>query len=228
MSIIPCDKPIVEKHERYVEIYEITCEVTGKKYVGQTVSHVLNTGKYRKYGMEKRLKCHISEAFSTKKNQCHYLNNAIRKYGSENFTVKLLDICSIENSDDKEAEFIVKNNTMFPSGYNLKLGTKTTRLSDEGRRRVSAGLVRYFSERKFDRFLVDEDITPIDFDEVIKPAKKAGKQYGWYVYINRKKADFGGIHISLEDSLKMAQDFIYELQKRKIAKYLDAGESLKF
>ena len=48
--------------------------------------------------MNKRLNEHFSEAFSSKKNQCHYLNNAIRKYGIEKFNVELLELCSMEES----------------------------------------------------------------------------------------------------------------------------------
>ena len=120
---------IVEQNERCVEIYKIICIENNKCYIGQTVSHILNNGKYRRFGMHKRLLGHISEAFSKKKHQCHYLNNAIRKYGADKFEVKLLEICSIENSDNREAFYIVSHNTMYPNGYNLKLGTITTRLS---------------------------------------------------------------------------------------------------
>jgi hypothetical protein len=65
--IQPIERKIVEKHERYIEIYKITCKSNSKIYIGQAVSHILNTGKYRRYGMKKRLDCHISEAFSSKK-----------------------------------------------------------------------------------------------------------------------------------------------------------------
>ena len=37
------------------EIYMMTNIITGKKYVGQTVSHRLNHGKYRPYGSKKGL-----------------------------------------------------------------------------------------------------------------------------------------------------------------------------
>ena len=60
-------KNIVNEHERYSEIYIITCTLTTKSYVGQTVSHVLNHSKYRRFGSLKRLNQHISEALSTKK-----------------------------------------------------------------------------------------------------------------------------------------------------------------
>ena len=53
--------------ERYCEIYKITNISNGKIYVGQAVSHILNHKRYRPYGHEGRFRCHISEAFSTKK-----------------------------------------------------------------------------------------------------------------------------------------------------------------
>jgi hypothetical protein len=53
-----------------------------------------------------------------------------------------------------------------------------------------------------------------DIEKYIKPLNRNNKQYGWYVYIDRNKADFGGVHISLEDSKKSAQEFIYNLKKQ--------------
>ena len=54
--------------------------------------------------MERRFACHISEAFSDKKNQCHYLNNSIRKYGQDKFKLELLRVCKIDNADNIENE----------------------------------------------------------------------------------------------------------------------------
>ena len=213
------NKMIVEENERYVEIYKIICLSTNKIYVGQAVSHILNNGKYRRYGMKKRLNGHISEAYSNKKNQCHYLNNAIRKYGKNNFIVELLDVCELNKSSDIESYYIQQLNSMFPYGYNLKLGTKTTYLSDEGRKRVSNGVYNYYKDKKFEKF---KDIkTPLgnDIDKYIKPLRRNNIQYGWYVYIERKKADFGGVHISLDESRKRAEEFLLTI-KNYIAKHL--------
>ena len=74
--------------------------------------------------MEGRFRCHISEAFSNKPNQCHYLNNSIRKYGSSNFTLQLLQNCKIEDANSIETEEILKHNSLFPKGYNLNTGGK--------------------------------------------------------------------------------------------------------
>ena len=53
------------------------------------------------------------------------------------------------------------------------------------------------------------------------------RQYGYYVYIKGKKADFGGLHIPLETSKKRAEDFVKLLQEQNNAKHLDAGTSLE-
>ena len=62
LSNVTLDNPT----ERYCEIYKITCLTSGKIYVGQAVSHILNHKRYRPYGYTRRFNCHISEAFSTK------------------------------------------------------------------------------------------------------------------------------------------------------------------
>jgi len=193
--------------ERYCEIYKITNLTTGKVYVGQAVSHILNHKRYRPYGHEGRFRCHISEAFSSKKNQSHYLNNAIRKYGVADFVVELLEYCAISDANDREIFYIAKYETLFPNGYNLKNGGSVFTHSDESKKRVSNGVLNFYKDKKFERF---KNVTKIDDDieKYIKPLKKYNEQYGWYVYIDKIKADFGGIHISLDESKKSAIEFI--------------------
>ena len=198
--------------ERYCEIYKITNLSNGKMYVGQAVSHILNHKKYRPYGCEGRFRCHISEAFSSKKNQSHYLNNAIRKYGVNEFNVELIENCKIEKADERETYYINELNTLFPNGYNLKNGGNVFTHTDESKRRVSNGVINYFKNKKYDRF---KNIKNIDGDiaKYIKPLKKHNEQYGWYVYIERCKADFGGVHIPLDESKKNAIEFIEQLRE---------------
>lgn len=202
-----------EPTERYCEIYKITNLSTGKMYVGQAVSHILNHKRYRPYGYEGRFRCHVSEAFSTKKNQSHYLNNSIRKYGVEDFEVELLEHCELPNADEREIYYIKSLNTLFPNGYNLKNGGNVFTHSDESKKRVSNGVISYFKEKKEERFKNIKNIDD-DIEKYIKPLNKYNKQYGWYVYIDRKKADFGGVHISLEESKKSAIEFINNLKNQ--------------
>jgi len=210
---------------RYCEIYKIINKVNNKIYVGQTVSHVLNAKRYRPYGHIRRFKSHVSEAFSSKKNQCHYLNNAIRKYGTSNFEVELIECCPLEISNEKEIYYIEKYNSLFPNGYNLKNGGNVFTHSDESKKRLSIGVAKYYSDKKMQRF---KDIKKIDDDiyKYIRPLKRNNTQYGWYVLINRKKADFGGVHIPLEKSKEDAIKFIKYL-KNHLAKHLDAGNPLE-
>ena len=199
--------------ERYCEIYKITNISNGKIYVGQAVSHILNHKRYRPYGHEGRFRCHISEAFSTKKNQSHYLNNAIRKYGVTDFVVELIECCEVEKADEREIHYIKELNSLFPNGYNLKNGGSVFTHSDESKKRLSIGVVNYFKDKKAERF---KDIKQIDDDieKYIKPLNRSNEQYGWYVYIDRIKADFGGVHIPLEKSKKDAIEFINNLKNR--------------
>jgi len=197
--------------ERYCEIYKITNISNGKIYVGQAVSHILNHKRYRPYGHEGRFRCHISEAFSQKKNQSHYLNNAIRKYGVHDFEVDLIECCETSDSDSREIHYIKEFNSLYPNGYNLKNGGSVFTHTDESKKRVSNGVINYFKDKKMDRFknvkFIDENI-----DKYIKPLNRHDEQYGWYVYIDRTKADFGGVHIPLNESRKNAREFIINLK----------------
>ena len=204
---------IDDPSQRYCEIYKITNITSGKIYVGQAVSHILNHKRYRPYGHEGRFRCHISEAFSTKKNQSHYLNNAIRKYGVTDFVVELIECCETKDADERETHYIKNLNSLFPNGYNLKNGGNVFTHSDESKKRVSNGVINYFKDKKHDRF---KDVKYIDndIDKYIKPLNRNNEQYGWYVYIDRNKADFGGVHITLEESKKCAIEFINNLKNQ--------------
>ncbi len=90
-----------------------------KYYVGQAVKK-LKSGK--NWGYLSRWKSHISEA-NRNLNYCRLLDNAIRKYGHENFEVSLLCECtSLEELNEKEVFYIEKYNSLTPNGYNLITG----------------------------------------------------------------------------------------------------------
>ena len=118
-------KTLKEASQVVGEIYKMTCKTTGKSYVGQTVSHAKNREKYRPTGYIRRNGAHISEAKHEKRGyQCTYLNNAIRKYGEEDFEIELIMRCPREDMDAWEIHWIDKLNTLAPKGYNLTQGGK--------------------------------------------------------------------------------------------------------
>lgn len=106
-------------------IYLITNIQNNKRYVGQTLSHRKNRGKYRPFGYIGRFNDHMSEALcNSKKKQCTYLNNAIRSYGKEAFQVELLLVCPRQELDAQERKHIEDYATLYPNGYNLTCGGK--------------------------------------------------------------------------------------------------------
>ena len=107
------------------EIYCLTSP-SGKKYVGQCVKQ-LSSGK--KWGYIQRWKDHIRDANS--KNYCRQLNNAINKYGSENFTIEVIKECNIYELNYYEEYYIKLYNTLSPNGYNLTSGGSVCRQSEE-------------------------------------------------------------------------------------------------
>jgi hypothetical protein len=121
MSDILLDNTNVVGH-----IYLIKNTKLNKLYVGQTLSHRKNKGKYRSFGFQGRFNDHVSEAIcNTKKKQCTYLNNAIRLYGKDTFSVTLITTCSPSELDNLEQLYIKEYNTLYPNGYNLTVGGKT-------------------------------------------------------------------------------------------------------
>ena len=202
---------------RYCQIYKITNKITNKIYIGQSVSHILNHKRYRPYGYEGRFRCHISEAFSTKKNQSHFLNNSIRKHGKENFKVEIIENCECIDSDTKEIYYISKFNSLYPNGYNLKNGGMTFSHTDMSKQRVSNGVRKYYYEKKLKRF-ENVSIETLDYDKYIRPLRRHKIQYGWYVYINSKKADFGGVHININESYNEAKIFLKKIYDKNNSK----------
>tara|TARA_Y100000389_G_C17322838_1_gene443972 strand:+ start:113 stop:814 length:702 start_codon:yes stop_codon:yes gene_type:complete len=120
------------------DIYIITTKYSEKKYIGQAV-HLLSNGK--KWGASGRWKNHIIKALNYKENvyksSCRALDNAIRKYGVDNFTVDILKVCEEKDLNYWEEFYIKEYNTLYPNGYNLTTGGASHRKSDNTKKLMS-------------------------------------------------------------------------------------------
>lgn len=87
-------------------IYKITNLVNGKMYVGQSRF------------IEKRWSKHRSEANNGNKLP---LYSAIRKYGIENFKFEIIEECSVNDLNEREAYYMYNLNTFQPNGYNIRI-----------------------------------------------------------------------------------------------------------
>lgn len=91
-------------------IYLITNKVNNKVYVGQTITH-LNRRMSKHYT---NAKCNPSVTG---------VDGAIKKYGKNNFTVRILCNCANDQLNDLEKFYIQKYESNNPDkGYNLTIG----------------------------------------------------------------------------------------------------------
>ncbi len=104
---------------------------SGKSYIGQTIN-----------SMEERLKSHISSAKSGYRGR---FNDAIRKYGIENFVSEILEEVPNDMLNEKEIYYIFKHNT-YNMGYNLTMGGDSSgyKLDDETKRIMSKSTKHYW------------------------------------------------------------------------------------
>jgi len=103
-------------------IYLITNKINGNQYVGQTTQP-----------LHKRISQHKSGVRNKSA-----INNALRKYGVENFTFSVIGkYYTIEDLDNAEEYFIQYYNCMSPNGYNLKAGRINFRQTEEVKRKIS-------------------------------------------------------------------------------------------
>jgi group I intron endonuclease len=97
----------------YGIIYKAVNNINGKVYIGQTV-----------HTLELRIKKHVRSG--------HCLYNAIKKYGIDNFTWKIIEHCdSKEELDEMEFHYIKQYNSLSPNGYNLVSGYGFYDVADE-------------------------------------------------------------------------------------------------
>lgn len=115
--------------EPFGYIYLITCNISQKKYVGQTVlKNPFN-----------RWTIHKSAARGNRTKQ--YLHKAIRKYGEENFSFEILcPVYSKSELDSMEISYITSLNTLSPLGYNTAIGGSghSGEYTPERRQKISA------------------------------------------------------------------------------------------
>ena len=100
---------IIEKNSIYGIVYCIENKIDTKQYYGQTSRDV-----------NQRWRIHKSLA---KKGKGEYLHKAIRKYGWDNFSKKIICSCGDQLSLDIMEDLCISIfNSLVPNGYNLRRG----------------------------------------------------------------------------------------------------------
>jgi hypothetical protein len=106
------DRKKFKKYNKSFVVYKITNTVNGKIYIGITKQII------------KRIGNHIYYFKNPNSNNNSYLHKALRKYGLENFTIEILEVCnSLEELNNKEVYWISNfQSTNSILGYNLDSG----------------------------------------------------------------------------------------------------------
>jgi group I intron endonuclease len=101
-------------------IYVITNLANSKKYVGQTWKT-----------LQKRWWGHCTE------NNCIKLVRAIKKYGKDKFTIKLVTITHAQETADYWETYFIQKYDSINNGYNIRLGGSKGKHSEETKRKMS-------------------------------------------------------------------------------------------
>jgi len=116
-------------------IYIAENKINGKKYIGQTIK-----------SLEERKRRHI---YLSNYNPKTYFQKALKKYGSNNFTFKIIEECvDISQLNEREQYWIKEYNTLSPNGYNLNTGGKNHNVSETTKKDISNTLKQYYKNHK--------------------------------------------------------------------------------
>jgi group I intron endonuclease len=156
----------------YGIIYKAVNKINGKMYIGQTTR-----------GLEARKRQHedCNKYTTTTK---HYFQNALAKYGNDNFSWSVLDTADSEDElNELEAYYIDFFGTIFQKlGYNLVSGGKSHIPNEESRKRMSEshkGEKGYWYKRPKPPEFIEmmKNRNPSKRPEVAKKIKDSRKEY---------------------------------------------------
>jgi hypothetical protein len=220
------NKIIEYETHRWVEIYKITNNINKKIYIGQAISHIRKRNKLIPHGTEGRFNTHLQETFgdNNSKYSCRNLNNAIKKYGKNNFTLQLLHNCNLEHANQLESEEIINHNSLSPNGYNLTTSCKSFCPSIEFRKKISSGIIHSLIDKRIKRIMKYEVNITDNYETYITPKYRNKIQCGWRIRMKdivisdtkilpNKEFEFTSTIISLEENKLRAIEFLKNIRE---------------
>lgn len=142
--------------EKQGQIYKIVCTINNKIYIGQTHAYSKNKNNFKKYGYVCRFNKHVSEAYGICENRSWKLNNAIKKYGKNNFNIELLHECNPKFLNYFEKLFISEYNSV-DNGYNITKGGFSFKPTKETIEKRSKTLANKNSDKRREYFSQNTD-----------------------------------------------------------------------
>lgn len=128
---------VTTKVDDLVNVYKVTCAVTGKAYIGITVN-----------SLERRWAEHVRRAMATHSRR-RFLQ-MIRKYGQHNFICEVICVAfGTDAAREIESLLIADHGTFSPAGYNASTGGEGgvgRRQSAEAKKNLSAAVKRTWAD----------------------------------------------------------------------------------
>jgi group I intron endonuclease len=160
-------------------IYKITNLISKKCYIGETKK----SNPFIRWNEHKRK---IEQGIG-----CPALQDAVKKYGIDNFTFEILIICFDEERYKFEIEYIKKYNSIVPNGYNLTQGGEGggfygKKHSQETIDRISqTSKQKYIDNPNLKREMSERQKVVMNSEEVKNKIKNGLNNS--YVFVNLKK-----------------------------------------
>lgn len=188
--------------------------------------------------LKKRWADHLSEAINNvKKNQCTYLNNAIRKYGKDDWEITLVFETPDESKiNDYETFYIKEYNTLAPNGYNLTGGGDGgTNISEIQKERISKTVTKFWEKKGSREMYSNAQLGKNDLAKIEKVSKYFDKIHECrivqsnvtgllFIHFydsdkksvnmpNSNKIQYGGTHTLIENDIRRAIHLLNQFQK---------------
>ena len=207
-----------EMEENLNCIYMFTNKVNNKKYIGQTID------------FNRRLQQHLRES---KKDSCKYpLHKAIKKYGIENFDIKILHSnLTKEEMDEKEIFYIQEYKTLDRNyGYNISSGGSYGNPYAGKTKEEMKEIANKKSESRKGIIFTEEHKSNISKNSYMKGITKEehpfyGKHHSEESKEKNRQAHLGKIHT--EESKQKIKKSCEEKFGRKIAQYDKQGNLIQ-
>lgn len=194
-----------EEEELCGIIYKVTNNVNGKIYIGKTKKYY----GAKEHGIKGRLLVHKKCARANKRNDCPVLYNAMRKYGTDNFTIETLLECRLSECNKNEIRLIAEHNcTNKKIGYNIKLG---------GGGRCDFTITDEMRQKQFDAMKKTVGVEP-NIKKVIRKGVHAGYAINIIIKHERFIKYFSKKSKTLEENYELAKKYLKDYKDGKITK----------
>jgi group I intron endonuclease len=165
-------------------VYLITNNINNKQYVGQTKTYQWRSTKnnWIAYGYQERFNQHKRNTNNYEKyGRCRALNSAMKKYGTDNFKIDLLEECSIDSLDELETFYIMNLSTLAPNGYNLETGGNENKTASAETRQLQSEMRKiYYKSDQGKSFIMQHSKFLSEYNASNNDKKKINK------YISRE------------------------------------------